>query len=262
MLFDSHCHLNDEKLYPIADEVVADAVQNGVGRMICIGYDPKANRRALEMADRFPSVYAALGFHPEVAHEVKPEDWGELETMLRHPKAVAVGECGLDYYWDKTHVEVQKIVFRRQLELAFRIGKPVVVHMREATGDTIAILSERPAGSLAGVMHCYSGSVESLRQFLDLGLFISLAGPVTFKNARLPKEVAALVPGNRLLIETDSPYLSPVPFRGKDNVPGHLPATAREVARLRGMDIEDLSRLVSQNASRLFGVPLADENTF
>lgn len=262
MLFDSHCHLNDEKLYPIAEAVVADALQNGVGRMICIGYDPKANRRALEMADRFPSVYAALGFHPEIAHEVKPEDWSELEAMLRHPKAVAVGECGLDYYWDKTHVDVQKIVFQKQLDLASRIGKPVVVHMREATGDTLEILCDRPAGTLAGVMHCYSGSVESLRQFLDLGMFISLAGPVTFKNARLPKEVAAIIPSNRLLIETDSPYLSPVPFRGKDNVPGHLPAIAWEVARLRGMGIEDLSRMISGNASRLFGIPLPDENTF
>lgn len=262
MLFDSHCHLNDEKLYPVAGEVVENAIENGVLRMICIGYGPEANRRALEMADRFPSVYAALGFHPEIAHEVKPEDWGELETMLSHPKAVAVGECGLDYYWDKTHGEVQKAVFRKQLDLAFRIGKPVVVHMREATGDTLEILSERPAGSLSGVMHCYSGSVESMREFLNLGLYISLAGPVTYKNARLPKEAAAAIPGSRILIETDSPYLSPVPYRGKDNVPGHLPAIALEVARLRGMTLEDLSRLVSLNASRLFRVSLPDENTF
>jgi TatD DNase family protein len=256
MLFDSHCHLNDDKLYPRATEIIADAETRGVKRMVCIGYDPEANRRAMELAERHPSVYAAIGFHPEVAHEIREEDWIELEWNLKNPKVVAIGECGLDYYWDKTHKPEQMAVFRRQLELAEKVRLPVVIHMREATEDTWEILKSHGAAGLRGVMHCYSGSVESMGRFVDLGMNISLAGPVTFKNAKLPKEVAAAIPDARIMIETDSPYLAPMPYRGQDNRPGYLPEIALQVARLRGIPVEVLTDLTSRNASRLFGIPL------
>lgn len=254
MYCDSHCHLNDDKLFPQADALVREAATAGVDRMICIGYDTAGNRRALELASRFPSVFAAIGFHPEIAHSVTEEDWIEWEGALRHPKVVAIGECGLDYYWDKSQMDAQKIVFRRQLVRAGELGMPVVVHMREATEDTWSILQESGRGPLSGVMHCYSGSVESMRRFLDLGMYISLAGPVTFKNARLPKEVAVAVPEGRLLIETDSPYLSPMPFRGKDNQPAHLPYICKAIADLRGISAEALARITTDNALRLFSM--------
>lgn len=256
MLFDSHCHLNDDKLYPQASEIIRDAEDHGVMRMICIGYDPKANRRALEIASLHPSVYAAIGFHPEIAHEIQEDDWAELERNLAHPKVVAIGECGLDYYWDKTHKPEQLAVFQRQLELAARVNLPIVVHMREATEDTWEMLMNHKPEDLHGVMHCYSGSVESMRRFLDLGMNISLAGPVTFKNAKQPKEVSVEIPDARLMIETDSPYLSPMPFRGKDNRPGYLPAIALQVASLRGISFEDLADLTSRNTAKLFRLPL------
>lgn len=256
MLFDSHCHLNDDKLYPHAAQIIAEAEARGVTRMLCIGYDPQANLRALELAARHPSVYAAIGFHPEVAHEIKEEDWIELEHYLKNPKVVAIGECGLDYYWDKTHKPEQLAVFQRQLELSRKMNLPIVVHMREATEDTWEILKNQGSTELRGVMHCYSGSVESMRKFVDLGMNISLAGPVTFKNAKLPKEVAAAIPDARIMIETDSPYLAPMPFRGKDNRPEYLAEIALQVANLRRIPLEELADLTYRNASRLFGIPL------
>jgi len=254
MYFDSHCHLNDEKLFPFAESLVREAENAGLAGMICIGYDAEANRRALELATRYASVYAAVGFHPEAAHQVQAGDWVEWEEMLKHPKVVAIGECGLDYYWEKTHIDEQKAVFRRQLIIAAQRGMPVVVHMREATEDTRIILSEPRERTLSGVMHCYSGSVESMRDFLNLGMHISLAGPVTFKNARQPKEVAVAVPEGRLLIETDSPYLAPVPFRGKDNQPAFLPYVCKTIAELRGTPVEALAKITTANAERLFGI--------
>ncbi len=254
MYFDSHCHLNDDKLYPFADSLVHEAETAGVEGMICIGYDTQGNRRALELASRFSSVFAAVGFHPEVAHEVQESDWDEWQEMLKHPKVVAIGECGLDYYWDKTHMEAQKVVFRRQLRWAEQMRVPVVVHMREATEDTWSILRDSREGGLTGVMHCYSGSVESMRRFLELGLHISLGGPVTFKNAKQPKEVAVAIPEGRLLIETDSPYLTPVPFRGKENQPAFLPFIGQAIADLRGVSRESLAQITTANAERLFRI--------
>lgn len=254
MLFDSHVHLNDDKLYPIHDEVIRRAIDAGVGFFVCIGYDVPSSLRAMELADKYPHVFAAIGFHPENADLVEESDFTWLETNLNHEKVVAVGEIGLDYYWDKTFVEKQKAVFRRQIEIASRHDLPIVVHMRDASGDTLDLLRKHKPHALGGVMHCYSGSVESMRDFLDLGMKISLAGPVTFKNAKTPKAVAEAIPIDDLLIETDAPYLAPHPYRGKMNEPAYLPETAKAIAAIRGMDFETLSRKTTMNAMKLFRI--------
>lgn len=254
--FDSHVHLNDDHLYPIADQVVLEAAEAGVTYLMCIGYDPATNLRALEVASRHPNVYCSIGFHPEVAEKITEEDFRVLEEQLQNPKVKAIGECGLDYYWNKDFIVEQKAVFERQIALANRTGLPIVVHMRESLNDVYTMLKEHKDPSVTGVMHCYSGSAQAVKQFLDLNLYISLAGPVTFKNARVPKEVAVVVPSYRLLIETDAPYLAPTPYRGKQNVPKYVVETAKAIAELRNMTQEDIARITTENAKMMYKIPL------
>ncbi|MDD3842465.1 MAG: TatD family hydrolase [Candidatus Izemoplasmatales bacterium] len=260
MLFDSHCHLNDNLLFSQVEEVIAEAKNNEVGIMICVGYGPEANRRALELAHRYSFVYAAIGFHPEIASQISDADWQQLRTNLSDPRVVAIGECGLDYYWDKTYRLEQIDVFKRQITLAKEFKLPLIIHMREATEDTFTILQENKPLDLPGVMHCYSGSVESMFRFIDLNMNISLAGPVTFKNAKVPKDVAKAIPDARLMIETDSPYLSPMPYRGKTNEPKHLKYICNEIALLRNMTYEQVEKITAYNATRLFNINLLSIN--
>ncbi len=254
MYFDSHVHLNDDLLYVDLEAVVQSAYAAGVGRMVCVGYDIPSSRRALEIADRYAGVYAAVGLHPENAHQFTAQDFIDLEELIRHPKTVAIGECGLDRYWDKTQIDIQTEVFIRQIELADRHGKPLIIHMREATAETHAILTRHKPGNVRGVMHCYSGSPEMAAAFIQLGMAISLAGPVTFRNARVSKAVAAAVDLGDLLIETDAPYLAPDPFRGKRNESKYVPYVAAEIARIKGIDTETVAAATFANASKLFGI--------
>jgi TatD DNase family protein len=260
MLFDSHCHLNDRTLYPKAKEVIDQARENDVGIIVCVGYDREANRLALEIAHTYPDVYAAIGFHPEIAHLVTEEDWAILEAVLEDPKVVCLGEIGLDYYWDKTHKTEQIAVFKRQIEIANRRNLPIAIHMREATGETYDMLKAIKRTDLSGVMHCYSGSVESMRLFIGLDMYISLAGPVTFKNAKTPKEVAMAVPDARLMIETDSPLLAPMPFRGKENGPQYLRFICSEIANLRNTTYEEIAKITTANAKKLFRIVAVESN--
>lgn len=257
MIFDSHCHLNDDLLYFQVDQVVQNAISHDVGWILCIGYDRIANARALELAERYPFVYAAIGYHPEIAHTIQEEDWTILSAQLKHPKVVAIGECGLDYYWDKTHQEEQIAVFTRQIKLANELRKPLVVHMREATEDTYEMLKKHKLPDQSGVMHCYSGSVESMNRFLALNMNISFAGPLTFKNAKTPKEVAFAVPEARMMIETDSPYLTPHPFRGKPNGPEYLSYICQQLADLKGMTYEEAAQITVRNTAKLFQIDLS-----
>jgi len=254
MLFDSHVHLNDDRLYPIHDQVIQRAIDAGVGFFVCIGYDAASSFKAIELAEKYPEVYAAIGFHPENAQQIVESDFAWLEANLSHEKVVAVGEIGLDYYWDKTFVEKQKAVFTRQIEIASFHDLPIVVHMRDASGDTLDLIKKHKPKALEGVMHCYSGSVESMRDFLALGLKISLAGPVTFKNAKTPKAVAEAIDIDDLLIETDAPYLTPHPYRGKMNEPKYLPETAKAIASIKGMDFETIAQKTTANAMKLFRI--------
>lgn len=251
-MIDSHVHLNATEFDTILEETIQRATAAHVNGFMCIGYDPLTNRKAIAIAEAYPSVYCTIGFHPEVAKTITEDDFIELEKMLAHPKVKGIGECGLDYYWDKSAVEEQKHIFRRQIELANKTHLPLIIHMRESALDTLTFLQTYKSYDTEGIMHCYSGSKEMVSDFLKLNLYISLAGPVTFKNAVTPKEVAKIVPIDRLLIETDAPYLAPVPFRGKQNTPEYLPHTLRAIAELRGIPVEELDFKTELNTRRLF----------
>ncbi len=253
MLFDSHAHLNDDKLINRVEEIIESAKKNGINKILCVGYDFDSSVLAYELACQYDEIFAAVGVHPT---EVKSFDmdltW--IEEYINHPKVVAIGEIGLDYYWDKKFQEQQKNIFVKQIELANQYGKPIIVHMRDATMDTYELLKNYKEEGTKGVMHCYSGSLESMYQFVDLNMYISLAGPVTFKNARSVKEIAAAIPLDRLLIETDSPYLTPVPFRGKLNEPKNVYYVAKEIAEIRNIDFAELSKNTYINTCKLFNI--------
>lgn len=251
MYFDTHCHLNSEELYGQLDEYINHALSNGVDRMMVVGYDLPSSRRAVEIASQYDFIYAAVGIGPNDCLNTTYEDLLEIDQMLTHEKVVALGEVGLDYYWDDVPKDKQQEVFRKQIELSKKHNVPLVIHARDALADTYDFLK---AGQHFGIMHCYSGSVEMAQRFIDLGFYISLAGPVTFKNARVPKEVAKNIDINKLLIETDCPYLTPHPYRGKLNEPANVMYIAMEIANLKSMEIEDVARITTFNAKRVLGI--------
>lgn len=252
MFIDSHAHYNASAFSEDRDEVLASLPENGIEKVVNIGDNMEASRICLEMAEKYPFVYAAVGVHPEHADEVTSEALRILETMAAHEKAVAIGEIGLDYYYDDVPRDVQRAAFRQQLILARRLDMPVVIHDREAHGDCLEILKEERI--TRGVMHCFSGSVEFMREVTRLGLHVALGGVVTYKNAKNAVEVAKEVPLDRLLLETDCPYLSPVPNRGKRNSSLNLKYTAEKIAEIRGIDVGTLAVLTTENTKRLFKI--------
>ncbi len=252
MLVDTHVHLNSKKFDHNLDEVIKRALDNKVETMIVVGFDKETNKRAIELAEKYPFIYATVGFHPTDAKKIKPTDYDLLVKQLNHKKVVGVGECGLDFYWDKDFIDEQIEVFKKQIELSIQFDKPLIIHMRDASEATYNVLSEYR--NLKGIMHCYSGSPEMATNFLNLGLHISLGGPVTFKNAQIPKRVAEMVPFDRLLVETDAPYLSPHPFRGKTNEPARVKLVAEEIARLRNLPFSEVAKQTSKNAYKLFNI--------
>ena len=255
MLFDSHCHLNDEKLLPNVEEVIKSANEAGVTHFLVIGWDKESSFKAVELAETYENVYAAIGFHPENIFDVTEEDFNETLELYKHPKVVAIGEIGLDYHWTKEPEkrELQKKYFIRQIEFANEHKLPISIHNREAFEDCLNILKEHKP-LYGGVMHCYSGSVELLKDVLDLGLYIGLDGPLTFLNAKKPKEVCENVPLDRLLLETDCPYLSPHPLRGTINEPRNLGLILDEVARLKNLSKKHIADVTFKNTCNLFHV--------
>lgn len=252
MLVDTHVHLNSKKYKDNLELVIQRALDNDVETMIVVGYDKETNILAIELAEKYPFIYATVGYHPTDARHIVPSDYDLLIKQLKHERVVGIGECGLDFYWDKEFKEAQIEVFKRQIELSIQYKKPLIIHMREASEATYNVLSEYK--SLKGIMHCYSGSPEMAVHFLDLGLHISLGGPVTFLNGRIPKKVAEMVPLDKILIETDAPYLSPHPFRGKTNEPARVKLVAEEIARIKKMSYEDLAKQTRDNAYKLFNI--------
>lgn len=250
MYIDTHVHLNNPKLYHQLDHYVQKALDKDVKAMIVIGYDHETNNLAINIAEKYPFIYASVGYHPTIAKDLTSKDFQLLENLLKHPKVVAIGECGLDFYWDKEHEKTQIEVFLKQINLAKKTDLPIVVHMRDATEKTYLTLKETAPHK--GIMHCYSGSKEMVTKFIDLGMHISLGGPVTFKNAKVPKDVAKEVPNNRLLIETDAPYLAPHPYRGKQNDSSYLPLIAEAIAEIRNVSTETIAKETSDNAIKLF----------
>lgn len=254
MLFDTHVHLNAEQFNDDLQEVIDRAVAEGVTNMVVVGFDEVTIKKAIELSEEYDFIHASVGWHPVDAIDMTPEHLDWLKELANHPKVVALGEMGLDYYWDKSPKEIQKEVFRKQIRLAREVKLPIIIHNRDATADIVEILKEENAGEVGGIMHCYSGSVETALECIDMNFYISLGGPVTFKNAKKPKEVAESIPLDRLLVETDCPYLTPHPYRGKRNEPAYVKLVAEEIAGLKGLSFEEIAEATTQNAKKLFGI--------
>ncbi len=250
-MIDVHTHLDSAQFDEDRDALIEQMRAAGIARILNSGSSLEGCRRSLQLAEQYDFIYAAVGLYPHDTDVLEREGPAALLEMASHPKVVAIGEIGLDYHYDDVGREIQKKWFCYQLELAERLDLPVVIHCREAIADTLEILRAHPRNR--GIFHCYSGSVESLREVLKLGYSISMGGVVTFKNARVTKEVAAAVPPDRLMLETDAPYLAPVPYRGKRNSALYLPEVAKEIAAIRGITPEEVERMTDENAKKLFG---------
>ena len=222
--------------------------------MVVVGFDRPTITKAMELVEAYDFLFAAVGWHPVDAIDMTDADLDWIESLTAHPKVVAIGEMGLDYYWDKSPKDIQMEVFRKQIRLAKKVKLPIIIHNRDATEDTVSILQEEGAAEVGGIMHCFSGSVETAKICLDMNFYISLGGPVTFKNAKKPKEVATEVPLDRLLIETDCPYLAPHPYRGKRNEPAYVKLVAEQIAEIKQISIEEVSQVTTANAKKLFGI--------
>lgn len=254
MLIDSHVHLDDRRYNKDRDRIIKGLEADGVELIINIGADLQTSIASVSLAEKYDNVYAAVGVHPHSAKEVDESTIEILKTFADREKVLAIGEIGLDFHYDHSPRDVQRKWFRRQLELAKEVNLPVVIHSREADQEVFDIMKEAQDGSLRGVLHCYSGSVEMAREYIKLGFYLSLAGPVTFNNARILKEVAKEVPLDRLLIETDSPYLTPTPNRGKRNEPAYVRYVAAEIAELKGIPYDELIKATNKNTKELFKI--------
>jgi TatD DNase family protein len=253
---DTHCHLNEDAFSPDLADVVQRAEQSGVTRMLVVGIDLASSRRAVELAERFPSVFAVVGIQPNYVQSAGANDLSAIEELSRSPRVVAIGETGLDRYWDFAPLDQQISAFEQHIELARQRDLPLVVHCREAEADVLAVL-RRAAGTaeLAGVMHSFSGDLATATECVALGLHISFAGMLTFKRNDALRSVAAALPAERLLLETDAPYLAPAPYRGKRNEPAYLPFTGACLAEVRKAPTETVAAVTTANARRLFRLP-------
>ena len=251
MYFNTHTHLNSKELYSQRDIFIKHALDNNVDYIVVAGYDLPSSKYAVEIAQEYPFIYATVGISPNDCLETTDADLNEIEALLQNPCVVALGEIVLDYYWEDVPHDKQKDIFQKQIDIAKKHDKPIVIHARDAYEDTYRILKQ---AAHRGIMHCYSGSVEMAKRYIEIGFEISLAGPVTFKNARVPKEVATVIGIDHLMIETDCPYLAPHPFRGKLNEPANVVYIAQEIAKLKNMEIEDVARITTFNAKRMFGI--------
>lgn len=251
MFVDSHCHINFPELAADVDGVVCRMEQNGVSHALCIAVTLPDFPQILALAERFSNVYASVGVHPDHEEEIEP-DVDELISLAKHPKVLAIGETGLDYYRLKGDLEWQRERFRTHIRAARACGKPLVIHTREAAADTLRIMEEEDAGEAGGVMHCFTESWEVAQAAMAQNFYISFSGIVTFKNAAALKDVAKRVPLDRMLIETDSPYLAPVPYRGKTNEPAYVRHVAEEIARLREIPLEEVAVATTRNFFTLF----------
>ncbi|MGD0948394.1 MAG: TatD family hydrolase [Candidatus Binatia bacterium] len=253
-LIDSHCHLDEARFYADREAVIARALAAGVTRMVTIGASGglQANHDAIALAARHAGIFATVGIHPHEASVVSPGVIDELARMARAPKVVAIGETGLDYYYDHSPRPVQREVFRQFIQLARTLQLPVVVHLRDAYEDALTILREENAPEIGGVIHCFSGDRAQAKSFLDLGFDISFSGVVTFKNADELRAVARMVPADRFLVETDAPFLAPLPYRGKRNEPAYVVHTASAVAEARGEALDEIAAVTRTNTERRF----------
>lgn len=253
-LFDTHTHLDAPQFDEDREETIVRAYEAGVTRMINVGFNRETIPSTMKLAETYDFIYAAVGWHPQDAVTMKEGDLEWIASLCSHEKVVAIGEIGLDYYWDTSPKDVQHRVLRQQIGLARELNVPIVIHNRDAHEDIVKILREEKASEVGGVMHSYSGSWETAKLCLNMGFHLSFGGPITFKNARQPKEVLAQVPMDRLLIETDSPYLTPHPYRGKRNESAHVRLVAEAAAQIKGVEVEEIARITTKNGLERFGI--------
>ena len=253
MIYETHTHFDDRAFDDDRDEAVKKAMAAGVGRFVNVGSSMKSSHTSLELTKKYPEFFAAVGVHPEECAGLTEEDMNTLAELAKDENVVAIGEIGLDYYWDEPEREVQKKWFIRQAELAKELGLPVIIHSREAAADTLDIVKSENVAAVGGILHCFSYGVEIARQYLDLGFYIGVGGVVTFKNGRKLKDVVEYTPVDRIMTETDSPYLAPVPNRGKRNTSEYLPLIIEEIARIKGLTVQEVEEATFNNAVRLFG---------
>ena len=251
-IFDTHAHYDDKAFDEDREELLLSLPAQGIGRVVNVGSSLDSCKKTLELMDSYDYIYGAIGIHPSDTAELTEDDMDWLQARCGHGKCVAVGEIGLDYYWDEPERELQKKWFVRQLELARQVEKPVIIHSREAARDTADILTAERAGEIGGVIHCYSYTKETAKVYLDMGFFFGIGGVLTFKNARKLKEVVEYIPMDRIVLETDSPYLAPVPNRGKRNTSLNLPYVVSAMAQIKGLGEEEIRKITWDNAVRLY----------
>ena len=252
MIFETHAHYDDEAFDEDRDTLLSSMQENGIGYIVNVGASLKSTAESIRLAEKYPFVYAAVGVHPSETGELDEAGFLWLKEQCLLEKVVAVGEIGLDYYWEEPAHDIQKAWFARQLDLAREVNKPVIIHSRDAAKDTFDMLKEKHAGELGGVIHCYSYSAEMALDYVKMGFYIGIGGVVTFKNGKKMKEVVEALPMERILLETDSPYLSPEPNRGKRNSSLNLPYVAQRVAEIKGISYDAVVEITSQNAKQMY----------
>lgn len=252
MFFDTHAHLDDEKFGADRAEVIEGLPAAGIDTYVNVGADMQSSRESIRLAEKYPFVYAAVGVHPHDTDGMSEQDIKELAEMSRRPKVVAIGEIGLDYYYDNSMRENQKKWFYRQMQLSQQVNLPFIIHDRDAHGDCMDILRQFDVRRTGGVMHCFSGSPEMARELVKMGMYIAIGGSVTFKNAVKAVETVREIPIEYIVTETDSPYLSPVPLRGTRNTPANVRFVTEKIAEIKGISVSDAARITSENAKKLF----------
>ena len=252
-MIDSHSHLFEDEFKDDLNECLLRCKENNVNKIILVGFSKETNQKAQDFAKKYDIFYPTAGIHPDEADDYYLKKYDELVDFISKNKVYAIGECGIDYHYTKENMVIQKKLLHLQCELAIERNLPIIIHMRDATKDTYDILKEYQ-GKIRGVMHCYSGSLEMAYEFIKLGFYISLGGPVTFKNAKEPKEVATNIPLDKLLIETDCPFLSPEPFRGKRNESANVYYVCKKIAELRGISFEEVEKVTEENTIKLFEI--------
>ena len=252
MFIDVHAHLNDEKFENV-ESIVENALSEKVNKIITAGFDISSSRKNLEIASRFPNVFATIGIHPEMVDELEKDYLEVLKDMSKNKKVVAIGEIGLDYHFKDDNKELQKEIFVKQIELANFLDLPVVVHSRDAMGDTLELLKKHPPKK-ESLLHCYSGSIESAKEFIKLGFSFSFGGVVTFNNAKNVVKVVEELPIEKIMLETDCPYMAPMPFRGKRNEPMYIPYIARKIAEIKNIEVEKIAEITTKNAEKMFKI--------
>ncbi|MEG0564673.1 MAG: TatD family hydrolase [Hungatella sp.] len=252
MIFDTHVHYDDEAFQEDRDQLLGSLAEHGIEAVVNIGASIETTKNTLKLMEQYPFVYGAVGVHPSETAQLDETQMDWLKEASQNPKVVAIGEIGLDYYWDEPDREIQKSWFVRQLSLAREVKLPVVIHSRDAAKDTLDIMKEQNAGEIGGVIHCFSYGIEMAKEYLNMGFYLGIGGVLTFHNAKKLKEVVAYMPMDRLVLETDCPYLSPVPNRGKRNSSLNLPYVVEAICAIKGLSAEEVMEQTNQNAKRMY----------